>query len=182
VADRLERAGAHVVRATAATSGEAAGIAAAAIEQHGRVDVLVNAPPPVPERATADSAGAEAAAHHAAEVSYYAPLRLILALVPAMRLQGGGHVVNVCLAAGGAREQGCAAQIAAAAALDAFGRCFAPEVDELRIPVTTVHVALTPGAGAAHQVLEAIVHRPKRVGTPWGTRDPIAALAPVLRP
>jgi NAD(P)-dependent dehydrogenase (short-subunit alcohol dehydrogenase family) len=155
-------------------------VAARAVDGHGGVDVLINAPSPPAARARADEPGAGDLALRAIEAGYFAPVRLILALVPAMRLNNRGHVINVCLAAGGAREHGCAAQIGASAALDSFGRCLAPELDDARIPITTVHVPLDAGPDDVDAVCDALVHRPKRVGTAWGTRDPITALAPVL--
>jgi short-subunit dehydrogenase len=70
--------------------GAPARLAAAALDAHGRVDVLVNC-------AGAGQFGAVEDAHAARllALNVLAPIELTQAVVPAMRERGSGHVVNV---------------------------------------------------------------------------------------
>jgi NAD(P)-dependent dehydrogenase (short-subunit alcohol dehydrogenase family) len=63
------------------------------LDRAGRIDALVN-------NAGTGAVGAfeevgDDAAHHIFEVNLFGPLRLAAAVIPAMRDQGGGHIVNV---------------------------------------------------------------------------------------
>lgn len=76
------------------------------------------------------------------EVDLMAPMRLIRAALPRLRVQGSGHIVNVTSIAGRAPSAGTAFYAAAKFGLEGFSLSLAQEVAPLGIKVT----AVAPGA------------------------------------
>lgn len=129
-------------------------------------------------------------------LNYFAPVRLILALLPHMSARGFGHIVNVSSIGVQANPPRFSAYVASKAALDAFSRVAATETFGDHITFTTVHMplvrtpmisptklydsfpTLTPEQ-AAEMVVRALETRPKHVGTRLGTVAEVSyALAP----
>jgi NAD(P)-dependent dehydrogenase (short-subunit alcohol dehydrogenase family) len=119
------------------------------------------------------------------DINYLGPIWLLLGLLPAMRENGGGHVVNVSSV--GVRvvpgPQWGAYQ-ASKAAFDRWLRSVAPELHADGVAVTSVYFALvrtrmiepTPLLGrlpglsadeAADAIAKAILQRPRTVEPPW---------------
>jgi NAD(P)-dependent dehydrogenase (short-subunit alcohol dehydrogenase family) len=129
-------------------------------------------------------------------LNYFAPVRLILALLPHMSERRFGHIVNVSSVGVQANPPRFSAYVASKAALDAFSRVVASETWGDHVTFTTIHMPLvrTPMIrptrlydafptlspdDAAEMVIKALVERPKEVGTRVGTTAEVAyAVAP----
>jgi NAD(P)-dependent dehydrogenase (short-subunit alcohol dehydrogenase family) len=119
------------------------------------------------------------------DINYLGPVRLLLGLLPAMRSNGSGHIVNVSSV--GVRvvpgPQWGAYQ-ASKGAFDRWLRSVAPELHTDGVDVTTVYFALvrtrmiapTPLLGrlpglspdeAADAIAKAIIERPRTIEPPW---------------
>ncbi|OLF15301.1 SDR family oxidoreductase [Actinophytocola xanthii] len=118
-------------------------------------------------------------------INYFAAVRLILALLPHMIERRFGHIVNVSSIGVQGIAPRFSAYVASKAALDYFSKIVATETHGAGITFTTVHMPLVrtpmirptkiydafPAKSpdqAAEMVLEALVRRPKQLGTPTG--------------
>ena len=124
------------------------------------------------------------------------PCKLMLGLLPHMRDQGGGHVVNVSSIGVQTNPPRFSAYVGTKAALDAFTRVVSSETIGDNVTFTTIHMPLvrTPMIAptkmydsfptispeeAADLVCEAIRAKPKQINTKLGTFGEVAyALAP----
>jgi NAD(P)-dependent dehydrogenase (short-subunit alcohol dehydrogenase family) len=124
-------------------------------------------------------------------LNYFAPVRLIYALLPQMSARHFGHIVNISSIGVQTAPPRFSAYVASKAALDAFSRVAASETWGDGVTFTTIHMplvrtpmisptklydafpTLTPEA-AADLVIKALVDRPKRVGTRLGTLGEVA--------
>ena len=131
-------------------------------------------------------------------LNYFAPVRLVLALLPHMTQRHFGHIVNVSSIGVQTNPPRFSAYVASKAALDAFSRVVATEVVGDGVTFTNVHMPLvrTPMIAptslydrfptlspeqAADLVVHALEDQPKHVGTRLGTVAVVAyALAPKL--
>jgi len=129
-------------------------------------------------------------------LNYFAPVRLILALLPSMTERRFGHIVNVSSIGVQTNVPRFSAYVASKAALDAFSRVVATELVGDGVTFTNVHMPLvrTPmiapttmydrfptlsPAQAGQVIVDALVRKPKHWGTPLGTTAVVAtALAP----
>jgi short-subunit dehydrogenase len=129
-------------------------------------------------------------------LNYFAPVRLMLALLPGMRERQFGHVVNVSSIGVLTRVPRFGAYIASKAALDTLSDAWQAETHSDNVRFSTVHMVLvrtpmieattiyqkfpTLSADEAADVLcETLVHRPRRVSPPFGQ---IAAMADAVSP
>jgi short-subunit dehydrogenase len=137
-------------------------LAAAALDAHGRVDVLVNC-------AGAGQYGAveDADAAHLVALNVLAPIELTQALVPAMRERRRGHVVNVGSIVGRVGRPREAVYAATKAALAVFTDSLREELRDSGVGASLVTAAAVETAFFASR------------GTPYGRRLP--ALAPPER-
>ena len=136
----LEQAAAAVtgtaLAADLATPGGAKRLAAAALEAHGQVDVLVNAAGnglygPVAELETDDL-------EELVRVNLVAPIELTSALLPAMLARRSGHVVNVGSVSGRLGRRNEAAYAATKAALSVFSESLRDELTGTGVDVSLV--------------------------------------------
>jgi short-subunit dehydrogenase len=129
-------------------------------------------------------------------LNYFAPVKLMLDLLPVMRERGEGHIVNVSTIGLQINTPRFAAYLASKAALDAFSRSTGPEVVGDGVHFTTVYMPLvrTPMIAptkmydrlptlspeqAAAMLTEAIRKRPKKVATALGNLGQLTyAIAP----
>jgi NAD(P)-dependent dehydrogenase (short-subunit alcohol dehydrogenase family) len=119
------------------------------------------------------------------QLNYFGAIALIMAALPTMKEQGGGHIINITSIGGQTYPPRFAAYVSSKAALDAFSRCLAPEVAADGIDITTVHMPLvrTPMIAptgiyknfptispeeAAEMVVQAMITRPHEVSTRLG--------------
>jgi thioester reductase-like protein len=118
-------------------------------------------------------------------INYFGAVRLILALLPHMTERKFGHIVNVSSIGVQGIAPRFSAYVASKAALDYFSKIVATETHGAGVTFTTVHMPLvrTPmirptklydafptksPEQAAEMVLDALVKRPKHIGTPTG--------------
>jgi 3-oxoacyl-[acyl-carrier protein] reductase len=127
----------------------------------GRVDALVNNAGingPIGELATADIAQWRAAI----EVNLFGAMYMTRAVIPVMRTQGGGKIVN--LAGGGVGGFSVAPRVSAyatsKAAVVQFTECIAREVAEHNIQVN----AISPGAVVTEMTAAVVAAGPEKAG------------------
>jgi NAD(P)-dependent dehydrogenase (short-subunit alcohol dehydrogenase family) len=129
-------------------------------------------------------------------LNYFGAIRLVMGLIPVMREQGRGHIVNISSIGVQTNPPRFSAYVASKAALDAWSNVVSSEVIGDGISFTTIHMPLvktpmiaptriydafptiTP-AQAAEMVVGALVDRPHEVNTALGTLGAVAhTLAP----
>jgi NAD(P)-dependent dehydrogenase (short-subunit alcohol dehydrogenase family) len=176
---------AHVHRCDLSDLADVDRMAAEVLVRHGRVDVLVNNAGRSIRRPVDESYERMHDYERTMQLNYFGAVKLILALLPAMRERRDGHIVNVSTMGAQLSVPRYSAYVASKAALDAFSRCIAPEVKGDGVRITTIYMplvrtpmivptgryrsfpALSP-AQAAELVADAITHRPRRVSSPIG--------------
>ena len=166
-------------------------MAAEVLAQHGSVDVLVNNAGRSIRRSLALSYDRMHDFQRTMQLNYFGAVKLILALLPAMRENKTGHIVNVSSFGVQLGAPRFSAYVASKAALDAFSRCAASELHGDNVHISTVYMplvstpmieptafyrsvpALTPEQ-AAELICQAIANRPKRVSTRVGNFSELA--------
>jgi len=154
-------------------------------EYHGPLDIVVSNAGKSLRRSLHDQYDRSHDFQRTIDINYLGPIWLLLGLLPAMRANGGGHVVNVSSV--GVRvvpgPQWGAYQ-ASKGAFDRWLRSVAPELQADGVDVTTVYFALVrtrmiaptpvlgrlPGLspdGAADAIAKAVIERPRTNEPPW---------------
>lgn len=166
------------------------------LQEHGRIDVLVNNAGRSIRRSIALSYDRMHDFERTMQLNYFGPVRLILSLLPVMRQTApdgrkGGHIINVSSIGVQTNIPRFSAYVASKAALDAFSRCIASEVIDDGVYLTTIHMPLvrTPMIApttmydrfptmtppeAADLICKAMIRKPKKVGTPLGNAGALA--------
>jgi len=171
-------------------------MAGVVLDEHGVVDVLVNNAGKSIRRSVNRSYDRFHDYQRTMQLNYFAPVKLILDLLPVMRENGAGHIVNISSIGLQVNTPRFAAYLASKAALDAFSRSIAPEVIADGVHLTTVYMplvrtpmiaptsvydrvpTLSPGQ-AAEMITDAIRKQPKRVATTLGSLGQLTyAIAP----
>ncbi len=171
-------------------------MAAEVLEQHGRVDVLVNNAGKSIRRSVSRAYDRFHDYQRTMALNYFAPVKLILNLLPVMREQKSGHIINVSTIGLQTNTPRFSAYLASKAALDAFSRSIAVEIISDGVHITTVYMPLvrTPMIAptkiydrfptlspeeAATMITDAIRKRPKRIATTMGNIGQLGyAIAP----
>ncbi|WP_230329165.1 SDR family NAD(P)-dependent oxidoreductase [Nocardia aurantiaca] len=151
----------------------------AILDEHGKVDMLVNNAGRSIRRPLHLSTERLHDFERTMAVNYFGALRMTLAFLPQMRERRFGHIVNVSTGAVQAGVPRFSAYLASKAALNKFSEVAAAETLADGITFTTVHMPLvdTPMIApndyrafkvrtpewAAGQILKALVDRPKRI-------------------
>jgi NAD(P)-dependent dehydrogenase (short-subunit alcohol dehydrogenase family) len=166
------------------------------LADHPRVDMLVNNAGRSIRRSVALSYDRFHDYERTVRLNYLSPVKLMLGLLPHMRDQGGGHVVNVSSIGVQTSPPRFSAYVGSKAALDAFTRVTSSETIGDNVTFTTIHMPLvrTPMIAptkmydsfptitpeeAADMVCEALRSKPKQINTRLGTFGEVAyALAP----
>jgi NAD(P)-dependent dehydrogenase (short-subunit alcohol dehydrogenase family) len=155
------------------------------LDQHGRVDVLINNAGRSIRRSIGRSYDRMHDFRRTMELNYFGPVKLILRLLPGMRERGWGQIVNVSSLGVQTNTPRFSAYVASKSALDAFSRSVASEVVDDGVHFSTVYMPLvrTPMIAptghyknfpaktpeeAAGMIAEAITGRQKRVSTQFG--------------
>ena len=204
-ADKLEEVGrevealggkAYVHRADLTDFDDIDRMANEALEMHGGVDILVNNAGKSIRRSVSKAYDRFHDYQRTMQLNYFAPVKLILDLLPLMREQGSGHIINISTIGLQTNTPRFSAYLASKAALDAFSRSIGPEVIGDGVHITTVYMPLvkTPMIAptkiydrfptlspeeAAEMITDAIRKRPKRVATTLGNIGQLGyAIAP----
>jgi NAD(P)-dependent dehydrogenase (short-subunit alcohol dehydrogenase family) len=154
-------------------------------EQHGALDIVVSNAGKSLRRSLHDQYDRPQDFQRTIDINYLGPIQLLLGVLPAMRQQGRGHIVNVSSV--GVRvppgPQWGVYQ-ASKGAFDRWLRSVAPELHADGVEVTSVYFALvrtrmiepTPILGklpgldpdeAADVIAKAIIQRPRTLAPPW---------------
>lgn len=154
-------------------------------EEHGPLDIVVSNAGKSLRRSLHQQYDRPHDFERTIDINYLGPIRLLLGVLPAMRAQGHGHIVNVSSV--GVRvppgPQWGAYQ-ASKGAFDRWLRSVAPELHADGVEVTSVYFALVrtrmieptpilrklPGLypeQAADVVAKAIIERPRTIAPPW---------------
>ena len=130
------------------------------------------------------------------QLNYFGAIRLVMGLLPAMRAQQHGHIVNVSSIGVQTNPPRFSAYVASKSALDSWSNVVASELVGDGISFSTIHMPLvrTPmiaptkiykkfptisPAQAADIVIDALVHRPHEINTALGNLGAVAhTLAP----
>ncbi len=171
-------------------------LATGALEQHGRVDVLVNNAAHSIRRSLELSYERMHDFQRTMQINYFGAVRLMLGLLPSMRQRRTGQIVNISSAGVQIHTPRFSAYLASKAALNAFSASIASEIRADGVHVTTVYMPLvrTPmiaptklydtfpaisAEEAAGMVADAIVTRPIRISTRFGNAFELAnAISP----
>jgi NAD(P)-dependent dehydrogenase (short-subunit alcohol dehydrogenase family) len=155
------------------------------LEDHGRVDLLVNNAGRSIRRSLAQSLDRFHDFERTMRLNYFGAVKLMLALVPGMRERRSGHIINISSIGVQSYPPRFGAYVASKSALAALSRCIQPELADDGIAVTNIHMPLvrTPMIAptgiyqnfptidtdqAAEMVLQAILSRPPEVSTRLG--------------
>ncbi|MEU0317000.1 SDR family NAD(P)-dependent oxidoreductase [Nocardioides sp. NPDC006273] len=155
------------------------------LEEHGAVDYLVNNAGRSIRRSLELTHGRFHDFERMMAVNYFGAVRLTMGLLPAMRAQRFGHVVNIVTWGNQIKAPKFAAYIAAKSALDVFGRILSREAYFENVTCTNMRVAIvrTPmiaptaeyeGRGespeeCAERVVRALEDRPVTVNGAFGS-------------
>jgi short-subunit dehydrogenase len=171
-------------------------MAAEVLEQHDGVDILVNNAGKSIRRSVSRAYDRFHDYQRTMQLNYFAPVKLILDVLPSMRDRGTGHIINISTIGLQTNTPRFSAYLASKAALDAFSRSIAPEIIDDGVHITTVYMPLvrTPMIAptkiydrfptlspeeAADMITDAIRKRPKRVATMLGNLGQLSyAVAP----
>lgn len=198
VAAELEQLGgaAHVHPCDLTNPDDVDRMANEVLEAHGHVDVLINNAGKSIRRSVNRSYDRFHDYQRTMQLNYFAPVKLILDLLPIMRDRGSGHIINISTIGLQVNTPRFAAYLASKAALDAFSRSIGPEIIGDGVHVTTVYMPLvrTPMIAptkvydrlptlspeqAADMICEAVRKQPKRVATVLGNLGQLTyAIAP----
>jgi thioester reductase-like protein len=166
------------------------------LADHPAVDMLVNNAGRSIRRSVALSYDRFHDYERTIQLNYLGAVKLIMGLLPHMREQGFGHIVNISSIGVQTNPPRFSAYVASKAALDAFTRVVSSEVIGDGVTFTTIHMPLVrtpmiaptkmydsfPAATpdeAADMVCEALLSKPKVINTRLGTVGEVAyALAP----
>ncbi len=194
----IETAGgtAHIHRCDMADIEDVERMAEEVLAYHGQVDILVNNAGRSIRRSVALSYDRFHDYERTIQLNYFGAVRLILALLPAMRARKSGQIINVSSIGTQTNPPRFSAYVASKAALDAFSRVIASEVIDDGVHITTIHMplvrtpmiaptrmydmfpAITPEE-AAEMITRAMVAKPKKVATRLGNLGELVyAVAP----
>ena len=168
------------------------------LAEHGGVDMLVNNAGRSIRRSVALSYDRFHDFERTMALNYFAPVRLILALLPSMQQRRFGRIVNVSSIGVQTNVPRFSAYVASKAALDAFSRVVSTETIGDGVTFSVIHMPLvrtpmiapttmydrfptmTPDE-AAGVLVHALEHHPKQWGTKLGTLGAVAnSLTPNL--
>jgi acyl-CoA synthetase (AMP-forming)/AMP-acid ligase II/short-subunit dehydrogenase len=192
--ERLEQVRAEIVAAGGcavvhpadlSSPNQAAALAADLVTRYPRIDVVVSNAGRSIRRSVADTADRFHDIERTMSLNHLGPVQLLLVLLPAMRANGGGHIVNVSTAGLSMNTPNWSAYHASKAAFDTWLRSVAVEVRRDHVIVSTVYFNLvrtrmsapTPqyqrvpamsAAEAAQIVCRTVAHR--RSWWPWWAR------------
>lgn len=164
VREAIEEAGgtAHAYACDLTDAEATDALVARLLEEHGAVDLLVNNAGRSIRRSLEFSYDRMHDFERTMAVNYFAPVRLILGLLPAMRAQRFGHVVNVVTWGVQIKAPRFAAYIASKTALDTFSRIAGRETYGDNVTFTNLRLDLV----RTGMIAETDVYRRSPAKTP----------------
>ena len=178
----IEKAGgvAHTYVVDLADVDEATAVAKQLLDDHRRIDVLVNNAARSIRRPIADSTDRLHDYERTMAINYFGAVRLTLALVPHFLKQGHGHVVSVSSMSTQIPIPLFSAYLASKSALESFTRSLSAELGSHGVTTTVVYFPMvrTPMSTAtdiyqkmpmmsadkaANWIVKAVVDKPTRV-------------------
>jgi short-subunit dehydrogenase len=187
---------AHVYPCDLSDMDAIAAMADQVLADHGGVDILINNAGRSIRRSLELSYDRIHDYQRTMQLNYLGAVQLILKFIPGMRERGFGQIINISSAGVQTRAPRFGAYIASKAALDTLCDALQAETVNENVRFTTVHMvlvrtpmirpttiydkfpALSPEQ-AAGVITDAIVHRPRRVSSPFGQ---FAAVADAVNP
>ena len=171
-------------------------LVASVLDNYGKIDILVNNAGRSIRRSLTLSYDRFHDFERTMQLNYFAPLRLMLGLLPGMRERRFGQVINISSIGVQTRAPRFAAYIASKSALDTASDAFQAETEDEGVRFTTIHMPLvrTPMIApttlydnfptlspeeAGHVICDAIVERPRRYSPAFGR---VAAFADSITP
>jgi short-subunit dehydrogenase len=159
--------------------------------EHERVDFVVNNAGRSIRRSLALSHDRFHDFERTMQLNYFGAIRLVMGLLPKMREQQRGHIVNISSIGVQTSPPRFSAYVASKAALDSWSNVVSSELIGDGVTFTTVHMPLvkTPmiaptkiydkfptisPAQAADMVVDALVERPHEINTALGTLGAVA--------
>ncbi|MGI8679100.1 MAG: SDR family NAD(P)-dependent oxidoreductase [Jatrophihabitans sp.] len=166
------------------------------VAEHGAVDVLINNAGISIRRRAELSRERFRDFERPMHVNYFAAIRLTMGLLPSMRAQRRGHVINVTSAAVQVRVARFSGYVASKLALEGWSDSVQAELvgDGIRFTNVRMPLVRTPmiepthafaklpslsADEAADMIVRAVVHRPRRVGPAYGY---LASLGAAMSP
>ena len=155
------------------------------VEEHGALDIVVSNAGKSLRRSLHDQYDRAHDFQRTIGINYLGPIQLLLGVLPAMREQGRGHIVNVSsVAVRVPPGPQWGVYQASKGAFDRWLRSVAPELHADGVDVTSVYFALVrtrmieptpilrklPGLDpdeAADVIAKAIIQRPRTIAPPW---------------
>ena len=168
------------------------------LDDHGRVDILINNAGRSIRRAIENSLDRFHDYQRTMQINYFGALRLIMGFIPSMLNEKQGHIINISSIGVLGNAPRFSAYIASKAALDAFSRCATAEFSDSGIAFTTINMPLvrTPMIAptklyqhmpslspeeAADLIVQALIERPEHIATRAGIfAQVLHAMAPKL--
>ena len=168
------------------------------LADHKRLDILVNNAGRSIRRSVHLSYDRFHDFERTMQLNYFGALRLIMGFLPAMTKRKKGHIINISSIGVLSNAPRFSAYVASKAALDAFSRCAASELNDQNISFTTINMPLvrTPMIAptkiydnvptispddAADMIADAIIRKPQRIATRLGIFAQVChALAPKM--
>lgn len=155
------------------------------LEDHGRVDVLINNAGRSIRRSIQASYDRFHDYERLMQLNYFGALKLIMGFLPSMVERRGGQVINISSIGVLSNAPRFSAYVASKAALDAFSRCAASEFSDTGVSFTTInmplvrtpmiaptkiydHVPTITPEDAADMIKQAVIYRPQRIATRLG--------------
>ncbi len=154
-------------------------------KEMGGIDILINNAGRSIRRAISASYDRFHDFDRCMQLNYFASLRLIMRVLPAMEKNHKGHIINISSIGVLSNAPRFSAYVSSKAALDAFSRCASSEFSDTGISFTTINMPLvrTPMIAptkiydnvptissdeAAAMVKQAVIYKPQRIATRLG--------------
>lgn len=168
------------------------------LRDHGHVDILINNAGRSIRRPVFEALERFHDFERTMQLNYFGAIRMIMGLLPSMKENGGGHIINVSSIGCLTNVPRFSAYVASKSALDGFSNCLSAEVKGLGIDITTIYMplvrtpmiaptklydyvpTLTPSE-AGDVLVDAVIRRPKSIKSPLGAATAVSyALWPKL--
>jgi NAD(P)-dependent dehydrogenase (short-subunit alcohol dehydrogenase family) len=160
-------------------------LVARVLKEHGHVDILINCAGRSIRRSLELSYDRFHDFERTMQLNYFGAVRVTMGLLPSMSARKAGQVINISSISTLTASPRFAAYVASKSALDAWTLAAASEYSDRNVHFSTIHMPLvrTPMTAvttvyesmplltpdqAADKVVDAVIHKPKRIATHTG--------------